>query len=551
MAVDMEVSQWRYVGSADLSSITGGEKQVKSIKRALISVSKKDGLIALANGLRSLNVEMISTGGTAKTLKEAGFGVQEISAYTGFPEILNGRVKTLHPRVHGGLLAIRDNPEHQLQMRQNGIEPIDLVVVNLYPFEATARKPGVSFDEMIENIDIGGPSMIRSAAKNFRDVAVVVEPEDYGWVLGEMKENGGTLSLGSRFTLAQKAFRLTARYDAAISTCLSRLAESDGVFRTVEELFPKTLFLSLEKISDLRYGENPHQRAAFYLERSGFDAILPGALQLQGKELSFNNLIDLNAAYHLAREFEVPCAVIIKHTNPCGVALSGVSQVDAYVKARACDPLSAFGSVLGFNTPVEKETAQELALTFVEAVMAPGYNPEALSLLAAKKNLRLMQYKAAQSHLHPFDYKRVEGGILVQEADYLKPNEDQWRVITKRSPTPEEWQGLKFAWRVVKHVKSNAIVYAKDWQTIGIGAGQMSRVDSAKIGISKALLPLQGCVMGSDAFFPFRDGIDVAAEAGVCAVIQPGGSLRDGEVIQAADEQGLAMVFTGIRHFKH
>jgi phosphoribosylaminoimidazolecarboxamide formyltransferase/IMP cyclohydrolase len=529
----------------------GGEEQVRSINRALISVSRKDGLIALASGLQSLNVKMISTGGTAKALKEAGFGVQEISEYTGFPEILNGRVKTLHPKVHGGLLAIRDNAKHQLQMRQNAIEPIDLVVVNLYPFEETVRKPGVSFDEIVENIDIGGPSMVRSAAKNFRDVAVVVEPEDYGWVLGELKENGGMLSLASRFTLAQKAFRLTACYDAAISTCLSRLAERDGVFETVEELFPQTLFLSLEKISNLRYGENPHQRAAFYRERSAFDAILPDALQLQGKELSFNNLIDLNAAYHLAREFEVPCAVIIKHTNPCGVALSGVSQADAYVKARACDPLSAFGSVLGFNTPVEKETAQEVALTFVEAVMAPGYSSEALNLLASKKNLRLLQFDAAQSHLNPFDYKRVEGGILVQEVDHLQPNEDQWRVVTKKSPTPEDWQELKFAWRVVKHVKSNAIVYAKDWQTIGIGAGQMSRVDSAKVGISKALLPLPGCVMASDAFFPFRDGIDVAAEAGVCAVIQPGGSLRDGEVVQAADEHGLPMVFTGMRHFKH
>ncbi len=521
------------------------------VKKALVSVSRKEGLTELAGGLRSLEVELISTGGTAKFLKDNGFAVQEISDYTGFPEILNGRVKTLHPKVHGGLLGIRNNPEHALQMQQNGILPIDLVVVNLYPFEETARKPGVSFDEIIENIDIGGPSMVRSAAKNFRDVVVLVDPEDYAWTLQELKETGGSLSLGSRFQLAQKAFQHTASYDAAIAGHLSRLAESQGSIEVVEGVFPKALFLRLNKILDLRYGENPHQRAAFYRECSPYDAVLPDARQLQGKELSFNNIIDLNAAFQLSREFETTCAVIIKHTNPCGVALSLISQSDAYVKARACDPLSAFGSVLGFNRPVEKETAQEIALTFVEAIIAPAYSSEALQLLAPKKNLRLLQIYNAPTHLHPFDYKWVEGGLLLQEVDRIAISEEEWKVVTQRTPTPDEWEGLKFAWHVVKHIKSNAIVYAKGMQTIGIGAGQMSRVDSAKIGISKALLPIQGCVMASDAFFPFRDGIDVAAEAGVCAVIQPGGSLRDGEVIQAAIERGLAMVFTGTRHFKH
>ena len=522
-----------------------------TVKRALISVSKKDGLLELAGGLCSLGVEIISTGGTARSLKGAGFPVQEVSEFTGFPEILDGRVKTLHPKVHGGLLAVRDNPAHQRQMRENKISTIDMVVVNLYPFEETTRRPDVSFEEVIENIDIGGPSMVRSAAKNFRNVIVVVDPGDYGWVLEELRENGGELSLGSKFRLARKAFSHTANYDSTIAMHLSRLEERDGVIRQIEDLFPKRMILNLEKISDLRYGENPHQRAAFYREWSRFDALLPEAEQLQGKGLSFNNYIDLNAAYQLSREFEDPCAVIIKHTNPCGVALSEDCQVEAYIKARACDPISAFGSVLGFNRPLEKETAQQIALTFVEAVIAPGYTTEALSLLAPKKNLRLLQYDESRSHLHPFDYKRVEGGLLVQEVDRIPLNEDQWKVVTRKSPTSQEWEGLRFAWRVVKHVKSNAIVYAMSCQTTGIGAGQMSRVDSAKIGISKALLPIKGCVMASDAFFPFRDGIDVAAEAGVSAVIQPGGSLRDEEVIQAADEHGVAMVFTGVRHFKH
>ncbi len=521
------------------------------IKRALVSVSKRDGLLAFAKGLIGLNVEIISTGGTAKVLGEACIAVKQISELTGFPEILNGRVKTLHPKVHGGLLAIRTNLEHQRQMDANGILPIDLVVVNLYPFEETSAKLGIALEEVMENIDIGGPSMIRSAAKNFRDVAVVVSPSDYEWVLQELLQNCSELSMASRFKLAQKAFCLTASYDAAVASCLSRVRHEGEDLRLSDEIFPQKLYLFLDKVSNLRYGENPHQEAAFYREVSRFEAVLPDSIQLQGRELSFNNLLDLNAAYNLSREFDVSCAVIIKHTNPCGVAISKESQPEAYTRARACDPLSAFGSVLGFNTTVEKETAQEVALTFVEAIIAPDFSPEALSLLSAKKSLRLLKNGAGWNRLHPWDYKRVEGGLLVQEADRVAFNEAHWRIVTKRNPSQEEWGALKFAWRVVKHVKSNAVVYANASQTVGIGAGQMSRVDSARLGISKAILPIQGCVMASDAFFPFRDSIDLAAEAGICAVVHPGGSVRDEEVFQAADEHGMAMVITDVRHFRH
>jgi phosphoribosylaminoimidazolecarboxamide formyltransferase/IMP cyclohydrolase len=524
---------------------------LSTVERALISVSKKDGVVDFAKGLSNLGIELITTGGTGKILREAGISVREISELTGFPEILDGRVKTLHPKVHGGLLAIRDKPEHIRQMRENEILPIDLVVVNLYPFEETITAAGVSLEEVIESIDIGGPSMIRSAAKNFRDVAVVVDRGDYGWVLADLQRNQCCLSVVSRFGLAQKAFGLTASYEAAIASYLSRIRHEQGRFRLNEETFPTRVYIGLNKVSELRYGENPHQRAAFYREISGYDAVLPDSEQLQGKELSFNNIVDLNSAYNLALEFQLPCAVIVKHNNPCGVAISELSQVDAYIKARACDPLSAFGSVLGFNRIVEKQTAQEVALTFVEAVIAPGYDAEALSLLSSKKNLRLLKYMSAHCRLHPWDYKRVEGGMLVQEADRIRLDDPEWKVVTTRPPKEEEWNALRFAWRVVKHVKSNAIVYANATQTVGIGAGQMSRVDSARIGIFKAELPIQGCVMASDAFFPFRDGIDVAAGAGISAVVQPGGSMRDEEIIRAADEHGMAMVFTGRRHFRH
>jgi phosphoribosylaminoimidazolecarboxamide formyltransferase / IMP cyclohydrolase len=520
------------------------------LKRALISVSKKDGITEFARGLAGLGLEIVSTGGTARALRESGIAVKDVSELTGFPEILDGRVKTLHPKVHGGLLGIRSNPNHQQQMAEQQINPIDLVVVNLYPFEETAAKPGIDFEEVIENIDIGGPSMIRSAAKNFQEVGVVVDPADYLWVLEELKQNPAGLSLESRFTLARKAFNLTAGYDAAIASHLFQREHKAGRFE-LKQGFPQKLLLSLDKVSDLRYGENPHQQAAFYRESSHFATVLADAIQLQGKELSFNNLIDLNAAFQLSNEFQEACAVIIKHTNPCGVAISSQSQADAYIKARECDPLSAFGSVLGFNRTVDKETAREIALTFVEAVIAPNFSSEALSLLASKKNLRLLEYQHLAKPLHPLDYKRVEGGLLVQEADRRQVLRSEWKVASQRSPTAEEAEALLFAWKVVKHVKSNAIVYARQGQTVGIGAGQMSRVDSAQIGISKARLPLQGCVLASDAFFPFRDGVDVAAKAGIRGVIQPGGSVKDQEVIDAANEHGMAMVFTGVRHFKH
>jgi phosphoribosylaminoimidazolecarboxamide formyltransferase/IMP cyclohydrolase len=522
-----------------------------SVKKALISVSKKDGLLHFTQGLCELGVEIISTGGTARFLKEAGISVKEVSEVTGFPEILDGRVKTLHPNVHGGLLAVRGNLEHQRQLRDNAISTIDMIVVNLYPFAETSVKPGVSFEEIIENIDIGGPAMIRSAAKNFRDAVVVVSPDDYRWVLEELRHEKGSLSLGSRFKLARKAFDLTATYDSGISTFLSRVDRAGEVFQTSEEIFPAKLYISLEKVGDLRYGENPHQKAAFYRESSVYDAVLPDSKQLQGKELSFNNIVDLNSVYHLAKEFETTCAIIVKHNNPCGVGTSLETQADAYVKARAGDPVSAFGSVLGFNRSLTKETAQEIALNFVEAIIAPGYEDEALSLLGSKKNLRLLKYVESARPLSPWDYKQVEGGMLIQDADRIGFDEKNCKVVSRRSPTVEEWAALKFAWQVVKHVKSNAIVYANSSQTVGIGAGQMSRVDAAKIGISKAVLPIKGCVMASDAFFPFRDGIDVAAAAGIRAVIQPGGSLRDEEVIKAADEHEMAMVMTGIRHFRH
>ena len=520
-------------------------------RRVLVSVSDKEGLQDFVKGLLRLDYEIVSTGGTARFLRESGAWVTDVSEVTGFPEILGGRVKTLHPKIHGGLLGIRQEVEHQRQMREQAIHPIDMLVVNLYPFQQTVAKPGVTLEEAIEQIDIGGPSMVRSAAKNFRDVAVVVRKEDYGWVLQELEEHGGSLTLESRFRLAQEAFSLTARYDAAISSHLSRMEASAGNIQPAPGTFPVRLSIAMEKVMDLRYGENPHQQAAFYRELAGGPSLLPDSVQLQGKELSFNNLLDLNAAYQLSAEFAPPCAVIIKHNNPCGVAVSRVGQADAYLEARNCDPVSAFGSVLGFNRTVDVETAQAIASTFVEAVIAPGYQPEALERLSARKNLRLLRYGVSQDPPTRWDYKRVEGGLLVQEVDRAPEDEGRWKVVTDRSPTAEEWEALRFAWKVGKHVKSNAIVYTSSNRTVGIGVGQMSRVDSARLAISKALTPLEGCVMASDAFFPFRDGIDIAAEAGIRAVIQPGGSVRDAEVVQAANESGMSMVLTGRRHFRH
>lgn len=520
-------------------------------RRVLVSVSDKEGLQDFVAGLLRLDYEIVSTGGTARFLREGGARVTEVSEVTGFPEILGGRVKTLHPKIHGGLLGIREDGEHRRQMQEQAIHPIDMLVVNLYPFQQTVARPGVTLEEAVEQIDIGGPAMVRSAAKNFRDVAVVVRKEDYGWILQELEAHGGTLTLESRFRLAQQAFSLTARYDAAISSHLSRMEASEGGIQPGPATFPGRLSIALEKVMDLRYGENPHQQAAFYRELAGGASLLPDSVQLQGRELSFNNLLDLNAAYQLSSEFASPCAVVIKHNNPCGVAVSRAGQADAYLKARQCDPVSAFGSVLGFNRAVDSQTAQAIASTFVEAVIAPGYRPEALERLRARKNLRLLRYEAAENSASRWDYKRVEGGLLVQEVDRAPEDEGGWKVAGDRSPTPDEWEALRFAWIVGKHIKSNAIVYTGSDRTVGIGVGQMSRVDSAKLAISKALSPLEGCVMASDAFFPFRDGIDIAAEAGIRAVIQPGGSVRDSEVIQAANEHGMAMVLTGRRHFRH
>ncbi len=516
------------------------------ITRALISVSDKTGIVEFAKTLSGYGVEIISTGGTAGLLREAGLTVKDVSDFTGFPEMLDGRVKTLHPKVHGGLLGIRSNPEHQIKMQEYGIEPIDLVVVNLYPFEATVAKSGCTIEEAIENIDIGGPTMLRSAAKNNQDVTVLVDVADYAAVLEEMAANSGCVSAKTNFRLAVKVYQHTALYDGAISNWLgSRLGD------TVAE-YPQTFTIQVKKAQDLRYGENPHQSAAFYVEHNISEPCVSNAVQLQGKELSFNNIIDLDAAIETVKEFiDKPAAVIIKHTNPCGVAL-GDSTVSAYLKARECDPVSAFGGIVGFNRTVDAAAARELTSTFLEAVIAPGYDEEALKIFTAKKNVRVMQVNMLAGHLQTgYDLKRVVGGLLLQGRDLGMVAASDCRIVTERQPTSHELEALDFAWRVCKHVKSNAIVFTNKDQTIGIGAGQMSRVDSSKIAVQKALLSIKGSVLASDAFFPFRDGVDAAADAGVTAIIQPGGSVRDEEVIQAANEHGMAMVFTKMRHFRH
>ncbi len=512
----------------------------------LISVSDKTGVVEFAKSLAGYGVEILSTGGTAKLLREAGLAVKDVSEFTGFPEMLDGRVKTLHPKVHGGLLGIRSNPEHQAKMKEHGIEPIDMVVVNLYPFEATVAKPDCTLEEAIENIDIGGPTMLRSAAKNNRDVTVLVDSADYAVVLDEMAANGGAVSEKTNFRLAVKVYQHTAAYDGAISNWLGARLEDLPVE------FPQTFTIQLKKAQDLRYGENPHQSAAFYVESGFNEPSVSNALQLQGKELSFNNIIDLDAAIETVKEFtEKPAAVIIKHTNPCGVAL-GDSPLTAYLKARECDPVSAFGGIVGFNQIVNADAARELTSTFLEAIIAPGYDEEALAIFTAKKNVRVMQVPLLGGQKQTgYDMKRVVGGLLLQGRDLGMVLASDCRVVTERQPTEYELSALDFAWRVCKRVKSNAIVFTSKDQTVGIGAGQMSRVDSSKIAVQKALLPIKGTVLASDAFFPFRDGVDAAADAGVTAIIQPGGSVRDEEVIQAANEHGMAMVFTGMRHFRH
>lgn len=529
---------------------------MKNITRALISVSDKTGLLEFAKTLGRHSVELISTGGTARALKEGGLQVIDVAEVTGFPEILGGRVKTLHPKVHGAILAVPDNREHREQVEEHRISLIDLVVVNLYPFAQTVARQGVGPDAAIENIDIGGPSMIRSAAKNFQAVTVLVDPGDYQGVAKEMDSTGGAVSLGTRLRLARKAFDTTARYDAAISRFfIDRMAvdrESDSVVVTPEEGLPSRLSLIADKVLDLRYGENPHQRAALYAVE-GAGSGIADAEKLQGKELSYNNLIDLDAAWFLVSEMaplgEAACT-IIKHTNPCGAAV-GRSSFEAFTRARATDPVSAFGGIVGFSEKVDQQAAGAITETFFEAVVAPEYDAGALEALARKKNLRVMRVPSGIEGRVANDLRVISGGLLVQDPDRGGLSECDPRVVTHRTPAEDEMRALRFAWVIVKHVKSNAIVYARDGQLIGVGAGQMSRVDSVRIGAMKAELPLAGTVLASDAFFPFRDGIDEAARAGVTAVIQPGGSVRDEEVINAANEHNLAMVFTGMRHFRH
>jgi phosphoribosylaminoimidazolecarboxamide formyltransferase/IMP cyclohydrolase len=522
---------------------------VPKIQRAILSVTDKTGLVEFAQKLASLKVELVSTGGTAKLLREAGIAVKDISDLTSFPELMDGRVKTLHPKVHGGILQIRGNAGHVAAAKEHGIQPIDMVVVNLYVFEKTASKPGVHFDEVVENIDIGGPSMVRSAAKNFRDVAIVTSPDDYAAIAQEMVASGGDLELATRWRLAQKAFATTAAYDSAIAATLAStsLNENATEFQLPQgnNDFPLVLRISLNKAMDLRYGENPHQRAAMYSDGSG--AGVANGKQLQGKELSFNNIVDLQAAWDLAQEFKETACAIIKHTNPSGVS-TGKTLVEAYMRAKETDPVSAFGGVIGVNRLVDGPAAEEMAKLFVEAIAAPGYSAEAREKFAAKKNLRLVEVKQSAQK---FAMKQVSGGMLVQDADVRPLTDADLKVATTRQPTAEEMRALLFAWKVCKHVKSNAIVYAREGQTVGVGAGQMSRVDSCKIGAMKAILPLQGTVAASDAFFPFPDGVEEIAKAGATAIIQPGGSMRDQEVIDTANRLGLAMVLTGVRHFRH
>lgn len=511
------------------------------IKRALISVSDKRGIVDFAKELSNLEVVVLSTGGTAKLLRESGINVIDVSEYTDFPEIMDGRVKTLHPLIHGGILARRDKKEDIDTMDRLGIKPIDLVVVNLYPFEATIKKESVSLEEAIENIDIGGPTLLRASAKNYKDVIVIVDPDDYSSIIEDIKK--GEVSIERRFELAKKVFSHTARYDALIAEYFSKLSEPPSAFR-------EKWTLPLKIVHNLRYGENPHQKASLYSLNEKPSLI--DAEVLQGKEMSFNNYLDTHSAVLLAAEFNEPVCVIVKHNNPCGVA-TGDNLQDAYKKAFACDPVSAFGGIIAFNRSVDRKTAEDVILTFYEVIIAPDFEPEALEVFGTKKNLRVIKFPELKEKITPFgfDLKRILGGFIVQQWDKIDDEFAQAKVVTKRKPTDEEWKALKFAWKVCKHVKSNAIVYAKEDRTVGLGIGQTSRVFSAKIGAMHALSPLKGTVVASDGFFPFRDNIDVLAQNGITAIIQPGGSVRDQEVIDAANQYGIAMVLTGIRHFRH
>ncbi|AKM17658.1 bifunctional phosphoribosylaminoimidazolecarboxamide formyltransferase/IMP cyclohydrolase [Geobacillus stearothermophilus] len=511
-----------------------------AVKRALISVSNKEGIIPFAKQLAELGVDIISTGGTKRALEEAGVPVISISDVTGFPEILDGRVKTLHPAIHGGILAVRSDERHQAALKEHGIRPIDLVVVNLYPFQQTIAKPDVTLAEAIENIDIGGPTMVRAAAKNYADVAIVVDPADYPMVIEELKTTG-SIQAKTRQQLAAKAFRHTAAYDAMIAEYLTGL--------TGEE-YPETLTVTYTKKQSLRYGENPHQSAAFYAKPLGAAFSIAKAAQLHGKELSYNNINDANAAINLIREFQEPAAAAIKHMNPCGVGV-GATLLEAFTKAYEADPVSIFGGIVAVNREVDKETAERMHDIFLEIVIAPSFSDEALAILTKKKNIRLLTLDFAAPDVKEKTLVSVNGGLLVQEADKYTLEDAEWNVVTKREPTEAEREQLRFAWKVVKHVKSNAIVLAKNGMTVGVGAGQMNRVGAANIAIEQAGEQAVGAVLASDAFFPMDDTVEAAAKAGITAIIQPGGSIRDADSIRKADEYGMAMVFTGVRHFKH
>lgn len=515
---------------------------MQKIRRALISVSDKTGIDEFARGLSELGVEIISTGGTAKFLRERGIHVIEVSDLTEFPEMLEGRVKTLHPSIHAAILARRDKPSHMKALAERGIVPIDLVVVNLYPFKEVVAQAGVRLEDAIESIDVGGPALIRAAAKNFWSVGIVVNPSRYKEVLSELKVSGG-LSEQTRLTLAAEAFALTAAYDAAIQEYFEKTRREAGE----APLFPPTLQLVYEKARDVRYGENPHQLAALYTEARAKG--IANARQLQGKELSFNNLLDLDAALELVEEFEEPTAVIIKHTNPCGVAC-GENLLESYKNAHACDPVSAYGGIVALNRGLDEATAKEIVSTFIEAIVAPSFDPKALEVLAKKKDLRVIELPLGGGRPR-LRYRQISGGVLVQEPDDLLLIPEEMKVVTEKKPSEKEMEDLIFAWKVAKHVKSNAIVIAKDKRAVGIGAGQMSRIDSTEIALKKAGERAKGAVLASDGFFPFADSILRAADAGITAIIQPGGSIRDAEVIKAANRSGIAMVFTGVRHFKH
>jgi phosphoribosylaminoimidazolecarboxamide formyltransferase/IMP cyclohydrolase len=527
---------------------------MKRVRRAIISVTDKEGVVEFARELSALGVEIISTGGTGKLIQEAGVKIIPISSYTGTPEMLDGRLKTLHPKIHGGILGVRSNAEHQADLSTHGIPPLDMVVVNLYAFEDTVSR-GCTLEDAIESIDIGGPTMLRAAAKNHNDVAAVVDPADYSMIIGEMKEKKGMLSSETRFALAKKVFRLTARYDAAISNYLGSVADIPGA--EPRKRFPDTFTVQFDKVADLRYGENPHQSAAFYHAGGGKAGAADGVRQLQGKALSYNNIVDISAALQIVTEFPAPAVVIIKHSNPCGAATSDDGILTAYDRAYASDSTSAFGGIVGFNRRVTKDAAERMAEIFLEAVVAPGYEEDALKVLGAKKNLRVIEAAGAgpwqtAGAMGDLEIKRVAHGILLQTVDTKSASD--LKTVTKRGPGEAELEDLQFAWNVCKHVKSNAIIIVKDGRTLGVGAGQMSRIDSTRIALMKAEdagLDVKGAVLASDAFFPFRDNVDIASEHGIRAIIQPGGSIRDTEVIAAADEHEIAMVFTGIRHFKH